>query len=190
MKSSMWNAPTASAPACRCARHRRPCAAAPGQPTASCSWRRTMRNRSAPTPRAPACPARRTFSITRLADMENEWTRYATMAWPATTKSWNWACAAWPPGIYDDQGKLVAGLSISAPADRLDESWMSKLQSTAQEISSALASTQPPGCTASQPLRAQQPQNNHRPHWHWPGAIGYTDLCPPETTKAPSAPLL
>lgn len=41
-------------------------------------------------------------------------------------------------GIYDDQGKLVAGLSISAPADRLDESWMSKLQSTAQEISGAL----------------------------------------------------
>ena len=24
-------------------------------------------------------------------------------------------------GVYDDQGKLVAGLSISAPADRLDE---------------------------------------------------------------------
>ena len=27
-------------------------------------------------------------------------------------------------GIYDDQGKLVAGLSISAPADRLDEGWL------------------------------------------------------------------
>ena len=32
----------------------------------------------------------------------------------------------------------MAGLSISAPADRLDESWLSKLQSTAQEISGAL----------------------------------------------------
>ena len=41
-------------------------------------------------------------------------------------------------GVYDDQGKLVAGLSISAPADRLDEGWLSKLQATAQDISRAL----------------------------------------------------
>jgi len=41
-------------------------------------------------------------------------------------------------GIYDDQNRLVAGLSISAPADRLDEGWLSKLQATASEISSAL----------------------------------------------------
>jgi DNA-binding IclR family transcriptional regulator len=41
-------------------------------------------------------------------------------------------------GIYDDQGKLVAGLSISAPADRLDEGWLPKLEATAREISVAL----------------------------------------------------
>ena len=41
-------------------------------------------------------------------------------------------------GVYDDQSKLVAGLSISAPADRLDEAWLAKLQSTAAEISTAL----------------------------------------------------
>jgi len=41
-------------------------------------------------------------------------------------------------GIYDDQSKLIAGLSISAPADRLDEGWLLKLQTTASEISSAL----------------------------------------------------
>ena len=41
-------------------------------------------------------------------------------------------------GIYDDQNKLVAGLSISAPADRLDESWLPKLQATANEISKSL----------------------------------------------------
>jgi DNA-binding IclR family transcriptional regulator len=41
-------------------------------------------------------------------------------------------------GIYDDQGKLLAGLSISAPADRLDEEWLPKLQATAQQISIAL----------------------------------------------------
>jgi IclR family transcriptional regulator, carbohydrate utilization repressor len=41
-------------------------------------------------------------------------------------------------GIYDDQSKLIAGLSISAPADRLDEGWLNKLQATANEISFAL----------------------------------------------------
>ena len=41
-------------------------------------------------------------------------------------------------GIYDDQGRLVAGLSISAPADRLEESWLPKLRATAGQISAAL----------------------------------------------------
>jgi DNA-binding IclR family transcriptional regulator len=41
-------------------------------------------------------------------------------------------------GIYDDQGKLVAGLSISAPAERLEDSWLPKLQDTAKEISASL----------------------------------------------------
>jgi DNA-binding IclR family transcriptional regulator len=41
-------------------------------------------------------------------------------------------------GVYDDQGKLVAGLSISAPADRLEESWLERVRSTAEEISRAL----------------------------------------------------
>ncbi|QEA13657.1 IclR family transcriptional regulator [Comamonas flocculans] len=44
-------------------------------------------------------------------------------------------------GIHDDQGELVAGLSISAPADRLDDGWLPKLQSCAQEISLALGYT-------------------------------------------------
>ena len=41
-------------------------------------------------------------------------------------------------GIYDDQRKLVAGLSISAPAERLEEAWLPKLQDTAKEISASL----------------------------------------------------
>jgi DNA-binding IclR family transcriptional regulator len=45
-------------------------------------------------------------------------------------------------GIYDDQNKLVAGLSISAPADRLDDSWLPKLRTTAADISAALGCPQ------------------------------------------------
>ncbi len=41
-------------------------------------------------------------------------------------------------GIRDDQGHLVAGLSISAPADRLEESWLERLKATAAQISAAL----------------------------------------------------
>ncbi len=41
-------------------------------------------------------------------------------------------------GIFDDQGKLLAGLSVSAPADRLEEGWLERVRSTAAEISTAL----------------------------------------------------
>ena len=41
-------------------------------------------------------------------------------------------------GVYDDAGKLVAGLSISAPADRLELAWADRVKATAQDISRAL----------------------------------------------------
>ncbi|NMU93657.1 IclR family transcriptional regulator, partial [Achromobacter ruhlandii] len=41
-------------------------------------------------------------------------------------------------GIFDDTGKLVAGLSISAPAERLQDGWIKALVDTAASISEAL----------------------------------------------------
>jgi len=41
-------------------------------------------------------------------------------------------------GIYDDQNKLIAGLSISAPAGRMEDQWLPKLQATARAISTTL----------------------------------------------------
>ena len=41
-------------------------------------------------------------------------------------------------GVYDDQNKLMAGLSISAPADRLEEAWVEKLKAVAAQISTTL----------------------------------------------------
>lgn len=41
-------------------------------------------------------------------------------------------------GIYDDQDKLIAGLSISAPTGRLEDSWIARLQETVQQISADL----------------------------------------------------
>jgi IclR family transcriptional regulator, carbohydrate utilization repressor len=41
-------------------------------------------------------------------------------------------------GIRDDSGRLVAGLSISAPADFMQDEWVDSLCRTASQISSAL----------------------------------------------------
>jgi DNA-binding IclR family transcriptional regulator len=41
-------------------------------------------------------------------------------------------------GIFDDQGRLVAGLSVSSPADRLEEAWLERVKLTATQISVAL----------------------------------------------------
>ena len=41
-------------------------------------------------------------------------------------------------GIHDDTGKLQAGLSLSAPADRLRDDWIPLLQRAALQISEAL----------------------------------------------------
>ena len=41
-------------------------------------------------------------------------------------------------GIYDDEHKLIAGLSISAPADRLEEAWLERLKLVAVQISATL----------------------------------------------------
>lgn len=40
--------------------------------------------------------------------------------------------------IYNDRGELIAGLSISAPTDRLKTSWQSDLEETTHAISAAL----------------------------------------------------
>ncbi|OYU45461.1 MAG: IclR family transcriptional regulator [Burkholderiales bacterium PBB4] len=41
-------------------------------------------------------------------------------------------------GIYDDQNKLIAGLSISAPSGRLEDQWLPRLKETARQISETL----------------------------------------------------
>ena len=41
-------------------------------------------------------------------------------------------------GIRDDEGTLVAGLSVSAPSDRLDETWAALVRDTAKQVSHAM----------------------------------------------------
>jgi DNA-binding IclR family transcriptional regulator len=41
-------------------------------------------------------------------------------------------------GIYNDEGRLVAGLSVSAPSDRLKNDWAQNVRETADRISRAI----------------------------------------------------
>jgi DNA-binding IclR family transcriptional regulator len=41
-------------------------------------------------------------------------------------------------GIYNDEGRLVAGLSVSAPSDRLNKAWAAQVRQTAEKISRAI----------------------------------------------------
>jgi DNA-binding IclR family transcriptional regulator len=41
-------------------------------------------------------------------------------------------------GIYNDEGLLVAGLSVSAPSDRLNRAWASQVRQAAEKISRAI----------------------------------------------------
>ncbi len=77
-------------------------------------------------------------SITQLPVLERELSKVRQYGIARDNEELELGVRCIAAGIYDDQGKLLAGLSISAPADRLDEEWLPKLQATANEISLAL----------------------------------------------------
>jgi len=77
-------------------------------------------------------------SITQLPVLERELAKARQNGVARDNEELELGVRCMASGIYDDQGRLVAGLSISAPADRLDETWLPKLQLTTQEISRAL----------------------------------------------------
>jgi DNA-binding IclR family transcriptional regulator len=77
-------------------------------------------------------------SLTQLAQLERELSKVRQYGNAHDNEELELGVRCMAAGIYDDQGKLVAGLSISAPASRLEEQWLPKLQSTAHEISATL----------------------------------------------------
>lgn len=77
-------------------------------------------------------------SITQLPVLERELSKVRQYGIARDNEELELGVRCIAAGIYDDQGKLLAGLSISAPADRLDEAWLPKLQTTAEAISHAL----------------------------------------------------
>src|SRR4051812_47334141 len=77
-------------------------------------------------------------SITDLAKLERELSLVRARGYARDNEELELGVRCMAAGIRDDSGKLIAGLSISAPADRLQEEWISDLLSTVQEISAVL----------------------------------------------------
>lgn len=77
-------------------------------------------------------------SLTQLPALERELSKVRQYGNAHDNEELELGVRCMAAGIYDDQGTLVAGLSISAPAGRLEDEWLPKLQATALEISRTL----------------------------------------------------
>ncbi len=77
-------------------------------------------------------------SITQLSRLELELAECRSSGVARDNEELELGVRCMAVGIYNDQSKLIAGLSISSPADRLDEEWAKKLQTTADSISGSL----------------------------------------------------
>ncbi len=77
-------------------------------------------------------------SITEPARLDRELASVRAHGWARDDEELELGVRCMAAGIYDDQGRLIAGLSVSAPADRLEEAWLERVTSTASEISAAL----------------------------------------------------
>ncbi len=77
-------------------------------------------------------------SFTQLPNLERELAKCRQYGVARDNEELELGVRCMAAGIYDDQSRLVAGLSISAPADRINEEWLPRLQATASEISVAL----------------------------------------------------
>jgi DNA-binding IclR family transcriptional regulator len=77
-------------------------------------------------------------SITSLEALERELAKVRQYGQASDNEELELGVRCMAAGIYDDQNKLVAGLSISAPSGRLEDEWLPKLKETAKGISEAL----------------------------------------------------
>ena len=82
-------------------------------------------------------------SITSIDALERELSKVRQYGQAGDNEELELGVRCMAAGIYDDQGQLVAGLSISAPAGRLEDEWLPKLKETALQISHTLGYREP-----------------------------------------------
>lgn len=77
-------------------------------------------------------------SITQTDDLDKELALVRRLGYARDNEELEPGVRCLAAGIYDDSGTLQAGLSISAPADRLREEWIPVMMRIARDISAAL----------------------------------------------------
>ena len=77
-------------------------------------------------------------SITDVGRLDSELTGVRSRGYSRDNEELEIGVRCIASGIRDDSGKLIAGLSLSAPADRMQEAWIAELTGTAQRISRSL----------------------------------------------------
>ena len=77
-------------------------------------------------------------SITDLGKLERELSLVRARGYARDNEELELGVRCMAAGIRDDSGKLIAGLSISAPADRLQDDWLEELINTVNQISATL----------------------------------------------------
>ncbi len=77
-------------------------------------------------------------SITRMEQLEVELDGVRTRGYARDNEELELGVRCIAAAVRDDAGRLVAGLSISAPADRANDGWLVALHNTANSISAAL----------------------------------------------------
>lgn len=77
-------------------------------------------------------------SITQLDNLERELSKVRQYGHASDNEELELGVRCMAAGIYDDQDKLVAGLSISAPSGRMEDNWLPRLKETARQISETL----------------------------------------------------
>lgn len=77
-------------------------------------------------------------SLTELEKLEQELVLVRELGYARDNEELELGVRCIAAGIFDDTGKLVAGLSISAPSGRMQDGWIAQLVATAARISEAL----------------------------------------------------
>jgi len=77
-------------------------------------------------------------SITELSGLERELGLVRARGYARDNEELELGVRCIAAGIHDDSARLVAGLSISAPAEFLQDNWVEALRQTADQISTAL----------------------------------------------------
>jgi len=83
-------------------------------------------------------PGQTANSLTSLERLEHELAQIRRLGYARDNEELEIGVCCIAAGLFDDSGKLVAGLSISAPTERMRDDWVTLLIQTAREISGAL----------------------------------------------------